>query len=148
MSQVQAATLIKKPVTAADFLNNAEVLRVIAIAATERYNEAVAAHNKAIELENVGAGSVVTFSEGKGDKAEVLSGQVITKLESGEYQVLVQFVGGPAKLSTVKPSAIIALGAVPVSPDAVQVDDEPVEAPAQTPEFDAPASTDGQGQVG
>lgn len=137
MSQVQA-TLIKKPVTAADFLNNAEVLRVIAIAATERYNEAVAAHNKAIELENVGAGSVVTFSEGKGDKAEVLSGQVITKLESGEYQVLVQFVGGPAKLSTVKPSAIIALGQ-PTQPqaDAVQVDDEPVEAPAQTPEFDA-----------
>lgn len=134
----QAQTLIKKPVTAADFRNNAEVLHAVVITATENYNAAVAAFNKAVELENVGAGSIVTFNEGKGDKAEVLSGQVITKLESGEYQVLVQFVGGPAKLSTVKPAAIVALGAQPAAvAEDIQVDDEPVEAPAQTPEFDA-----------
>ena len=56
MSEVQTtavATLIRKPVTAADFKNNAEVLHALALTATANYNDAVAAYNRALELENI-----------------------------------------------------------------------------------------------
>jgi hypothetical protein len=141
MSEAQAValTLNRKPVTAADFLNNAQFYHAGVTAATEQYNVAVAAYNKAVQLENVGAGVTVTFNEGKGDKAETLSGQVITKLVNGDYQVLVQFVGGPAKLSTVKPAAIVAVHAQGQATTEAPAE-EVVEQPALTPEFDADAS--------
>lgn len=112
MSEVQTTavkTLNRKPVTAADFKNNAEVLHALALTATTNYNDAVAAYNRALELENITAGVSITFNEGKGDKAETLSGRVVTRLDNGTYQVLVEFVGGPAKLSTVKPADVVAI---------------------------------------
>ena len=101
--------LFRSPVTAADFKNNAEVLHALALTATANYNDAVAAYNRALELENIVPGITVTFNEGKGEKAETLSGRVITKLDTGAYQVLVQFVGQPAKLSNVKPADVVAI---------------------------------------
>lgn len=112
MSEVQAtavATLIRKPVTAADFKQNAEVLHAAVVKATDAYNVAVQDYNRAVELENITSGISISFNEGKGDKAEILSGRVITRLENGTYQVLVEFVGGPAKLSTVKPADVVAI---------------------------------------
>lgn len=111
MSEAQATTLtlIRKPVTAADFKHNAEFHHAVVVKATDAYNVAVGEYNRAVELENVTAGVNVTFNEGKGEKAEQLSGQVITRLDTGAYQVLVQYVGGPAKLSVVKPVDIVAI---------------------------------------
>lgn len=111
MSEVQTtvATLIRKPVSAADFKQNAEVLHAAAVKATDAYNVAVQDYNRAVELENITNGISITFTEGKGDKAETLSGRVITRLDNGTYQVLVEFVGGPAKLSTVKPADVVAI---------------------------------------
>lgn len=111
MSEVQTtvATLIRKPVTAADFKHNAEVLHAAVVKATDAYNVAVQEYNRAVELENITSGISITFNEGKGDKAETLSGRVITRLDNGTYQVLVEFVGGPAKLSTVKPADVVAI---------------------------------------
>lgn len=112
MSEVQTttvATLIRKPVTAADFKQNAEVLHAAVVKATDAYNVAVQEYNRAVELENITSGISITFNEGKGDKAETLSGRVITRLDNGTYQVLVEFVGGPAKLSTVKPADVVAI---------------------------------------
>lgn len=111
MSEVQTtvATLIRKPVTAADFKQNAEVLHAAVVKATDAYNVAVREYNRAVELENITSGISITFNEGKGDKAETLSGRVITRLDNGTYQVLVEFVGGPAKLSTVKPADVVAI---------------------------------------
>lgn len=112
MSEVQTtavATLIRKPVSAADFKQNAEVLHAAAVKATDAYNVAVQDYNRAVELENITSGISITFNEGKGDKAETLSGRVITRLDNGTYQVLVEFVGGPAKLSTVKPADVVAI---------------------------------------
>lgn len=109
MSEAQATTLIRKPLTAADFKHNAEFHHAAVVKATDAYNVAVGEYNRAVELENVTAGVNVTFNEGKGEKAEQLSGQVVTRLETGAYQVLVQFVGGPAKLSVVKPADIVAI---------------------------------------
>ena len=112
MSEVQTTAvkaLNRKPVTAADFKNNAEVLHALALTATANYNDTVAAYNRALELENIVPGITVTFNEGKGEKAETLSGRVITKLDTGAYQVLVQFVGQPAKLSNVKPADVVAI---------------------------------------
>lgn len=112
MSQAQTATvatLIRKPVSAADFKNNAEVLHAAVVKATDAYNVAVQDYNRAVELENITSGIQITFNEGKGEKAEVFTGQVITRLDNGTYQVLVQFVGGPAKLSVVKPVDIVAV---------------------------------------
>ena len=122
MSEVQTPavkTLNRKPVTAADFKQNAEVLHALALTATANYNEACAAYNRALELENITSGVSITFNEGKGEKAEVLSGRVITRLDNGTYQVLVEFVGGPAKLSTVKPADVVAIH----KPEPVQVAD-------------------------
>lgn len=114
-------TLIKRPVTSADFKNNAEFLFTAATKASVQYNEALAAYQRSVELEGVGAGTSVTFNEGKGDKAEVLVGQVLAKLEDGKYQILVQFAGAPAKLLNVKPSDLIAINkpaaAAPVEPE-------------------------------
>lgn len=111
MSEVQTAaavlTLIKRPVTSADFKANAEYFHAAAIKANEAYNVAAAAFNRAQELENVGSGTQITFNFGKGEKAEVLTGQVIIRLDNGNYQVLVQFVGAPAKLVDVKPADIL-----------------------------------------
>lgn len=113
MSQAQAAvtvaTLIRKPVSAADFKQNAEVLHAAAVRATDVYNAAMQDYNRAMELENITSGVSITFNEGKGEKAETLSGRVITRLDSGAYQVLVEFVGGPAKLCTVKPADVVAI---------------------------------------
>jgi len=111
MSEVQTtvATLIRKPVSAADFKQNAEVLHAAVVKATDAYNVAVQEYNRAVELENITSGISITFNEGKGDKAETLSGRVITRLDNGTYQVLVEFVGGPAKLSTVKPADVVAI---------------------------------------
>ena len=112
MSQAQTATvatLIRKPVSAADFKQNAEVLHAAVVRATDAYNVAVQDYNRAVELENITSGISITFNEGKGDKAETLSGRVITRLDNGTYQVLVEFVGGPAKLSTVKPADVVAI---------------------------------------
>lgn len=112
MSEIQTtaiATLIRKPVTAADFKHNAEVLHAAVVKATDAYNVAVQEYNRAVELENITSGISITFNEGKGDKAETLSGRVITRLDNGTYQVLVEFVGGPAKLSTVKPADVVAI---------------------------------------
>ena len=112
MSQAQTATvatLIRKPVSAADFKQNAEVLHAAVVKATDAYNVAVQEYNRAVELENITSGIGITFNEGKGDKAETLSGRVITRLDNGTYQVLVEFVGGPAKLSTVKPADVVAI---------------------------------------
>ena len=111
MSEVQTttATLIRKPVTAADFKQNAEVLHAAVVKATDAYNVAVQEYNRTVELENITSGISITFNEGKGDKAETLSGRVITRLDNGTYQVLVEFVGGPAKLSTVKPADVVAI---------------------------------------
>lgn len=111
MSEVKTtvATLIRKPVTAADFKQNAEVLHAAVVKATDAYNVAVQEYNRAVELENITSGISITFNEGKGDKAETLSGRVITRLDNGTYQVLVEFVGGPAKLSTVKPADVVAI---------------------------------------
>lgn len=112
MSAVQTtavATLIRKPVSAADFKQNAEVLHAAAVKATDAYNVAVQEYNRAVELENITSGISITFNEGKGDKAATLSGRVITRLDNGTYQVLVEFVGGPAKLSTVKPADVVAI---------------------------------------
>ena len=112
MSEVQTttvATLIRKPVSAADFKQNAEVMHATAVKATDAYNVAVQDYNRAVELENITSGISITFNEGKGDKAETLSGRVITRLDNGTYQVLVEFVGGPAKLSTVKPADVVAI---------------------------------------
>lgn len=138
MSQVQTnaietttatvLTLVKRPVSAADYKNNAEFLHAAAVKASEVYNDALAAYQRAVELEGVGAGTNVTFNEGKGDKAEVLTGQVLAKLDDGKYQILVQYVGAPAKLLSVKPSDLIAIN---------KQADEVVEQPAQTAEFDA-----------
>ena len=112
MSQAQTATvatLIRKPVSAADFKQNAEVLHAAVVKATDAYNVAVQEYNRAVELENITSGIQITFNEGKGEKAETLTGQVITRLDNGTYQVLVQFVGGPAKLSVVKPVDVVAI---------------------------------------
>lgn len=112
MSQAQTATvatLIRKPVSAADFKQNAEVLHAAVVKATDAYNVAVQDYNRAVELENITSGIQITFNEGKGAKAETLTGQVITRLDNGTYQVLVQFVGGPAKLSVVKPVDVVAI---------------------------------------
>lgn len=124
-----APVLIKKPVTSADFRNNAEFAHAAVVKATDAYNVAVAAFNRAQELENVGAGTRITFNEGKGEKAEVLTGQVITRLESGAYQVLVQFVGAAAKLVVVKPADIVHVTAdttisevAPVEPSEGELD--------------------------
>lgn len=131
MSEAQTAavvlTLIKRPVTSADFKANAEFYHAAAVKANEAYNVAAAAFNRAQELENVIAGTQVTFNEGKGEKAEVLTGKVITRLDTGAYQVLVQYVGAPARLVIVKPADIVH----------ITVETEAVEAPAPTPEFDA-----------
>lgn len=124
MSEVQTtavATLIRKPVTAADFKQNAEVLHAIAVKATASYNDAVLEYNRAVELENITSGISITFNEGKGDKAETLSGRVITRLDNGTYQVLVEFVGGPAKLSTVKPADVVAIHKPEPTPEVEQV---------------------------
>lgn len=113
MSEVQTTatvkTVFRKPVTAADFKHNAEVLHAAVVKATDAYNVAVQEYNRAVELENITSGISITFNEGKGDKAETLSGRVITRLDNGTYQVLVEFVGGPAKLSTVKPADVVAI---------------------------------------
>lgn len=111
MSEAQATTLtlIRKPVTAADFKQNAEFHHAAVVKATDAYNVAVGEYNRAVSLENITAGVNVSFNEGKGETATVTSGQVITRLENGQYQVLVQYVGGPAKLSTVKPVDIVAI---------------------------------------
>lgn len=112
MSQAQTttvATLIRKPVSAADFKQNAAVLHAAVVKATDAYNVAVQDYNRAVELENITSGIQITFNEGKGEKAETLTGQVITRLDNGTYQVLVQFVGGPAKLSVVKPVDVVAI---------------------------------------
>lgn len=130
MSEAQAAVvlaLVKKPVTVADFKNNAEFYHAAALKATATYNEALTSYNRAVELENVGAGTVITFNEGKGEKAEVLTGSVITRLAAG-YQVLVQYVGAAARLLVVKPADIVNVAAPA---------EEVIEAPAPTPEFDA-----------
>lgn len=129
MSEVQTtvATLIRKPVTAADFKQNAEVLHAAVVKATDAYNVAVQEYNRAVELENITSGISITFNEGKGDKAETLSGRVITRLDNGTYQVLVEFVGGPAKLSTVKPADVVAI-------HKPQVDSVPGDVPAQPAE--------------
>ena len=121
MSEVQttAATLIRKPVTAADFKQNAEVLHAAVVKATDAYNVAVQEYNRAVELENITSGISITFNEGKGDKAETLSGRVITRLDNGTYQVLVEFVGGPAKLSTVKPADVVAIHKPEPTPEEV-----------------------------
>lgn len=137
MSQIETTTavavltLIKKPVTSADFKNNAEFLHAAAVKANAVYNDALSAYQRAVELESVGAGTTVTFNEGKGEKAEVLTGQVLAKLEDGKYQVLVQYVGAPAKLLNVKPSDLISI------PKPAAPAEEAVEQPAATPEFDA-----------
>lgn len=128
-----ATTLIRKPVSAADFKQNAEVLHAAVVKATEAYNAAVLEYNRAVELENITAGIQITFNEGKGEKAETLTGQVITRLDNGTYQVLVQFVGGPAKLSVVKPADVVAIH----KPQPEPVVEEEVSMPAATPEFDA-----------
>lgn len=135
MSQAQTATvatLIRKPVSAADFKQNAEVLHAAVVKATDAYNAAVLEYNRAVELENITSGIQITFNEGKGEKVATLSGQVITRLDNGTYQVLVQFVGGPAKLSVVKPADVVAIHA-PLAEPVV----EEVSMPAETPEFDA-----------
>lgn len=121
MSEVQTtvATLIRKPVSAADFKQNAEVLHAAAVKATDAYNVAVQEYNRAVELENITSGISITFNEGKGDKAETLSGRVITRLDNGTYQVLVEFVGGPAKLSTVKPADVVVIHKPEPTPEAV-----------------------------
>jgi len=85
------------------------VLHAAVVKATDAYNVAVQEYNRAVELENITSGISITFNEGKGDKAETLSGRVITRLDNGTYQVLVEFVGGPAKLSTVKPADVVAI---------------------------------------
>lgn len=138
MSEVQttAATVltqIKKPVTSADYRNNAEFAHAVVTKATEAYNVAVAAFNRAQELENVGAGTRITFNSGKGEKAEVLTGQVITRLDNGNYQVLVQFVGAPAKLVDVKPAEILHVTADTAISEV---------APEPTPESDADLRTE------
>lgn len=135
MSEAQAValTLVRKPVTVEDFKQNAEFYYAAAVKATEVYNEANAAFIRAQELSAVSVGVEVIFNEGKGEAKEVLTGKVLARLEDGKLQVLVQFVGAPAKLLNVKPSDLIRIK----TDDAVQVDDEPVEMPAQTPEFDA-----------
>lgn len=138
MSQIETTTavavltLVKKPTTPADYKNNAEFYYAAATKATAQYNEALAAYHRAEELAGVGAGVTVTFNEGKGDKAEVLSGQVLAKLEDGRLQVLVQFVGAPAKLLNVKHADLIAIQHPQAAPC-----EEVVEQPAATPEFDA-----------
>lgn len=130
MSEVQTTaavlTLNKKPVTAADFKQNAEFHFAAATTATERYNEALGLYQHAVSLENIGTDTVISFNEGKGDKAETLTGRVITKLETGAYQVLVQFVGAPAKLSTVKPADVVAIVPGPAVGEPV----EPIEVQA------------------
>ena len=65
MSEVQTtavATLIRKPVTAADFKQNAEVLHAAAVKATDAYNVAVQEYNRAVELENITSGISITFN--------------------------------------------------------------------------------------
>lgn len=122
MSEVQTtavATLIRKPVSAADFKQNAEVLHAAVVKATDAYNVAVQEYNRAVELENITSGISITFNEGKGDKAETLSGRVITRLDNGTYQVLVEFVGGPAKLSTVKPADVAVIHKPEPTPEEV-----------------------------
>ena len=134
MSQIETTTavavltLIKRPATSADFKNNAEYLFGVASKAHENYNEALAAYQRSVELENITSGVSITFNEGKGDKAEVLSGRVITRLANGTYQVLVEFVGNPAKLSTVKPADVVAIH-TPV--------EAPADATALVPEVEA-----------
>ena len=140
MSEAQTSavvlTLIKRPVTSADFKANAEFYHAAAVKANEAYNVAAAAFNRAQELENVVAGTQITFNEGKGEKAEVLTGKVITRLDNGTYQVLVQYVGAPARLVIVKPVDIVHI-TVDTLGAGVEVPTEEVEAPAPTPEFDA-----------
>ena len=119
-------TLVKKPATVADFRNNAEFYREAAVKAGAVYEQALQAYQKAEQLAGVGAGTSVTFNEGKGEKAEVLTGQVLAKLEDGKYQILVQYAGGaPARLLNVKQQDLIA------------INEPAVEQPAPTPEFDA-----------
>jgi hypothetical protein len=133
-AQTAALTLVRKPVTSADFKQNAEFYFAAANKATVVYNDALAAYQHSVKLESVGTGTDIVFNEGKGDTAQVLSGKVLARLEDGKYQVLIQFVGEKARLIEVKPSDIKAVRDEAVE---VQVSEEPVEAPAVTPEFDA-----------
>lgn len=103
------AKLIKKPASVEDFRNNVVFHHNALAKLTEVYNEAVAALHTAERLSSLVAGDVITFDHGKGEKAEVLSGEVISVV-AGVYQVLVRFSdSAPAKLLDVKASAIRAV---------------------------------------
>ncbi|UKH49130.1 hypothetical protein vBPaeS1_14 [Pseudomonas phage vB_Pae_S1] len=103
------AKLIKKPATVEDFRNNVIFHHTALTKLTEVYNEAVVALQTAERLSSLVAGDVITFDHGKGEKAEVLSGEVISVV-AGVYQVLVRFSdSAPAKLLDVKASAIRAV---------------------------------------
>lgn len=135
MSQIETTTavatiaLIKKPATVADFKNNAEFYHAAALKAQTVYNEALTQYQRAVELDGVAAGVVVVFNQGAGEKAETLSGTVLARLEDGKYQILVQYVGQPAKLLNVKPQDLVSIQKPQV--------EEVVEQPAPTPEYDA-----------
>uniref|UniRef100_A0AAU0N4V4 Tail fibers protein n=1 Tax=Pseudomonas phage vB_PaPhi_Mx1 TaxID=3079664 RepID=A0AAU0N4V4_9CAUD len=103
------AKLVKKPATVEDFRNNVIFHHTALTKLTEVYNEAVVALQTAERLSSLVAGDVITFDHGKGEKAEVLSGEVISVV-AGVYQVLVRFSdSAPAKLLDVKASAIRAV---------------------------------------
>ncbi|WEM34106.1 hypothetical protein [Pseudomonas phage JB10] len=105
------AKLIKKPATVEDFRNNVVFHHNALAKLTEVYNESVLALHTAERLSSLVAGDVITFDHGKGEKAEVLSGEVISVV-AGVYQVLVRFSdSAPAKLLDVKASAIRAVQA-------------------------------------
>ncbi|WVX90888.1 hypothetical protein [Pseudomonas phage PJNP013] len=111
VATVLGAKLVKKPATVEDFRNNVVFHHNALTKLTETYNEAVAALQTAERLSSLVAGDVITFDHGKGEKAEVLSGEVISVV-AGVYQVLVRFSdSAPAKLLDVKAGAIRAVQA-------------------------------------
>ena len=86
------AWLARKPISQGGLLKyvhggeyhayNPDVVRTLQQAVQSGEYSDYQEYNRAMELENITSGISITFNEGKGEKAETLSGRVITRLDN------------------------------------------------------------------